>query len=223
MMFKFASDVENSSKALGLVTLLAYAVGTLAQNLYLRDLGISDFEVFRIKAIFTGTLVLGVLAASWAYGWYVLHLAQSSSHSKWIVAKVANAVMAVTTVIVLYGGCYKWLKSYGSSTEVALWLPSLIFVFGWAPALIWLLNRRLEKLRGSAPNPMGYLFHLVVLMYVLTFVGVFSHYFYPLVPEQIGGGRPRVVRLITTSSAMDAMDKLGGMKPAAYYSVELLY
>jgi hypothetical protein len=55
-------DFETLAKVGALSIACAYAVGILTTNIYLFGIGVSDFSLFKPKAIFTGAIVLGTLA-----------------------------------------------------------------------------------------------------------------------------------------------------------------
>src|SRR3954447_8256960 len=44
---------------------------------------------------------------------------------------------------------------------------------------------------------------------VLTYIGWFGQHFYPVIPEQLGGGKPRVVQLLIASDAIPAAREIG--------------
>jgi hypothetical protein len=43
----------------------------------------------------------------------------------------------------------------------------------------------------------------------LVYVGLFGQYFYPTLPEQLGGGRPRVAQILVSGDAVPAVRELG--------------
>jgi hypothetical protein len=44
---------------------------------------------------------------------------------------------------------------------------------------------------------------------ILAYIGLFGQYFYPTMPEQLGGGRPRVAQILVSGDAVPAVRELG--------------
>jgi hypothetical protein len=43
----------------------------------------------------------------------------------------------------------------------------------------------------------------------LAYIGLFGQYFYPTLPEQLGGGRPRMAQILVSGDAVPAVRELG--------------
>jgi hypothetical protein len=53
------------------------------------------------------------------------------------------------------------------------------------------------------------IFAVAGAMLFLAYIGLFGQYFYPTLPEQLGGGRPRMAQILVSGDAVPAVRELG--------------
>ena len=53
------------------------------------------------------------------------------------------------------------------------------------------------------------IFAVAGVVLFLSYIGLFGQYFYPTLPEQLGGGRPRVAQILVSGDAVPAVRELG--------------
>ena len=53
------------------------------------------------------------------------------------------------------------------------------------------------------------IFAVAGVVLFLAYIGLFGQYFYPTLPEQLGGGRPRMAQILVSGDAVPAVRELG--------------
>ncbi len=225
--------VEQLIKSLAAVTAVFYVVGFLTTNAYLYKLGVSDFSLLRTRFILTGVLTTiplvlalmgGIYAAvdTAAFGGLGRNMSRASL---WTLADIAvpfllyfllfwfvadnDPVTAARDAAILSVIC---------AVMVAAFLATLaLFRRSDRRPVSHLVYRRksvsYERFTGWFGIPDGVVECLVFAvagpLLLVAYIGVFGDHFYPMIPEQIGGGRPRVVQLLVASNAVPAVRELG--------------
>lgn len=68
----------------------------------------------------------------------------------------------------------------------------------------------LKSWRGSLSNAVSsFILVLLALLLLNFYIGIFTKYVYPIVPEQFGGGPPKLVSFVFTDSAKKGAEELG--------------
>ena len=65
--------------------------------------------------------------------------------------------------------------------------------------------------RFGVPNAVveTMIFAVAGVVLILAYIGLFGQYFYPTMPEQLGGGRPRMAQILVSGDAVPAVRELG--------------
>jgi hypothetical protein len=53
------------------------------------------------------------------------------------------------------------------------------------------------------------IFAVAGVVLFLVYIGLFGQYFYPTLPEQLGGGRPRMAQILVSGDTVPAVRELG--------------
>jgi hypothetical protein len=225
--------VEQLVKSLAAVTAVFYVVGFLTTNAYLYKLGVSDFSLLRTRFVLTGVLTMiplvlalmgGIYAAvdTAAFGGLGRNMSRASL---WTLADI-------TVPFLLYFLLFWYVADNDPVTAardaailsvicavmVAAFLAALaLFRRSGRRPVSHLIYRRksvsYERFTGWFGIPDGVVECLVFAvagpLLLVAYIGVFGDHFYPMIPEQIGGGRPRVVQLLVASDAVPAVRELG--------------
>jgi hypothetical protein len=215
---------------------MLYVVGLLTTNAYLYGLGVADFSLLRARFVLTGFVALLPLTIALLGGLYaadelaapgrasgtarvgrqlIRHVAlpcglffllffaffwYAAANDPWPAARVAAqlSVACALAVMVLLGGLALYqVTDHAPAGQFRPHARSRIFgqLTGWF----------------GLPGPVTETLALAVAgpLIVLTYLGWFGHHIYPAVPEQLGGGQPRAVRLLIASEAIPAAGQLG--------------
>jgi hypothetical protein len=218
------------------ITASLYVVGLLTTNAYLYGLGVSDFSLLRARFVLTGLVALlplsialigglyaadeaatlgGAAGAAQMSRWFVRHVVfpsalffllcfflfwYSADNDPLVAARAAALLSATCAVIVvaLLGGLA--LYQVAGRRLGGNHLPrKRSMVFGQFTRWIGIPDSVVESLVLAIAGP----------LLVLTYIGWFGQHFYPLIPEQLGGGKSHVVQLLIASDAMPAARELG--------------
>lgn len=208
------SDVERVGRIVAYAALGAYVVGLLIVNMYLYQIGMTDFSVLRTRFILTGVLatlpvmvvILIVLeVATTIVGIKTKHRAERArgkriSGSDLVFHGLVPILALIGTVVLLVtaGGIdFRW-----SLAPVVLFYLALLFLAldstsknslilsGWARGSDGWQPSRVQKIEVHATT--------IVLGGILAFIylDTFASTFYPKTPEQFGGGKPKQVQIV---------------------------
>ena len=222
-----------SLAAVTAVTAVFYVVGFLTTNAYLYKLGVSDFSLLRTRFVLTGVLTTGPLILALMGAIYAAvdtaafgRIGRNMSRaSLWALADISitfllyfllfwfvadnEPVTAARDAALLSAIC---------AVVVAAFLAALaLFRRSGRRPVSHLVYRRkavsYERFTGWFGIPDGVVECLVFAaagpLLLFAYIGVFGDHFYPMIPEQIGGGRPRVVQRLVASDAVPAVRELG--------------
>ena len=227
------APIEQMVRSVAVVAGLFYVLGFLTTNAYLYRIGVSDFSLLRTRFILTGVLTLAPLALALVWGIYAAldftvyggEGGLSRNAYLWVFVDIAAP-------FVLYFLLFSFVAEndvYTSARDAALLSAICALV---VLALLGSLSlyhtserRPLSHLayrghppdlgrfseRFGVPNAVveSMVFGVGGVLLFLAYVGIFGHHFYPAIPEQIGGGRPRAVQLLIAASAVPAARELG--------------
>ena len=225
--------IDTLVRSVATVGALFYVLGFLTTNAYLYKLGVSDFSLLRTRFILTGVLTLAPLAlaligglyaaldvtlygsdtglTSGAYLWILLDVAFPfflyfvlfsvvAENDAVTSARDAALLSAVCAVIVL--AALASLAIYRKSDR----RPLSHLAYRGRPVTF---DRFTE--RFGVPNAVveTMIFAVAGVVLILAYIGLFGQYFYPTMPEQIGGGRPRVAQILVSADAVPALREIG--------------
>jgi hypothetical protein len=225
-------DFERIGKIGAALAGLLYATGLLTVNAYLYQLGISEFDLLKAKYIYTGALVLSpivfcTLAPFFAVHMYRSERAKKSDPSpKSRISKFLNpnpgpagawqqAVVWPTIPYVVFLGVAVAMDDMRAEY---LWKVLIFYIASLMTGIMaygtfaLLTERNPIKRDPSKPPPS----RIIAFGGVLFFVGYFAWYLnlftknvYPRIPEQFGGGRPRLVQLLVKKEMLEEAKQLG--------------
>ena len=225
--------VEQLVRSLAAVTAVFYVVGFLTTNAYLYQLGVSDFSLLRTRFVLTGVLTLAPLALALITGVYVALDATVFIGS---IGRVKSAHLAVLADVAIPFALYFLLFSYVAGNEPAVAARDAALLTVICAVIVLALIATLTLYRRSERKPLRRLiyrgdrvayerfserfgvpdavvetliFALGGILLILTYLGIFGVHFYPILPEQLGGGRPRTAQLLVAANAVPAARELG--------------
>lgn len=228
------APLEMLVKVLAASAALFYVMGFLTTNAYLFLLGVADFSLLRTRFILTGVLVFIPLVPALLGGIYaavdmVVHRNERGLTRRaytWILIDIALpflfyfflfAVMAENE-LVTSARLAALLSLVCSVLVMAILFTAAIYrTSGRRPLSYLMLRNKPESAdehfrhRFGVPDAAveGLVLALVALVLFLTYLGLFGQFFYPLVPEQMGGGRPRTAQLLIAGDGIAAAQQLG--------------
>jgi hypothetical protein len=219
-----------------LLGLVSYITGLLTVNAYLYGIGASDFALVRPRYIFTGVLVNVVQLSMFLATFVVLSIWLRVFRIRHRVVKyVLVLVSALVLILPLYWGfrnLYEFLSlvfsgglryAYGNwdpgrASLYLLWVSVAstawgLLALGNPSRVLPFLHKPVARL-GSQSGITGttVVRAIATMLLLATFVTnaiVCGIVFYERVPEQFGGGRPRLVRFLIDADASERARDLG--------------
>jgi hypothetical protein len=221
-------------RSVAIVGALFYVRGFLTTNAYLYKLGVSDFSLLRTRFILTGVLTLAPLALALIGGIYAaLDVTVYGSDSGlttraylWILADIA---LPFALYFTFFSGVAE--NDVVTSARDAASLSAVCAVIVLALLVSLALYRKSERrplshLAYRGQQPVSYdrfterfgvpnevvetmIFAVAGVVLFLAYIGLFGQYFYPTLPEQLGGGRPRMAQILVSGEAVPAVRELG--------------
>ena len=225
--------VEQLIKSLAAITAVFYVVGFLTTNAYLYKLGVSDFSLLRTRFVLTGVLTVIPLVLALVGGIYAaVDTAAFGGLGRTMSRASLWALADITVPFVLYFLLFWFVADNDPVTSardaallsaicaviVAAFLAALALFqrSGHRPVSHLVYHRKAvsyERFTGWFGIPDGVveclIFAVAGPLLLFAYIGVFGDHFYPMIPEQIGGGRPRLVQLLVASDAVPAVRELG--------------
>jgi hypothetical protein len=219
-----------------LLALVSYITGLLTVNAYLYGIGASDFALVRPRYIFTGLLVNVVLLSLFLATFVILSIWLRVFR---IRPRLVRYALVLVTVVVLalplYAGFYllydflslalsgQLRYAYGNwdpgrATLYLIWVSMASTAWGFLalgnPASIMpVLRKPVARLgRQGSITGTAVVRAIATMLLRATFVTnaiVCGIVFYERLPEQFGGGRPRLVRFLIDEDASDRAEDLG--------------
>jgi len=225
--------IETLVRSVAIVGALFYVLGFLTTNAYLYKLGVSDFSLLRTRFILTGVLTLAPLALALIGGIYAAldatvyggHTGLTTRAYLWILADIALPFALYFTLFSVVAE-----NDVGTSARDAALLSAVCAIIVLALLVALALYRKSERRplshlayrgqpitydrfteRFGVPNGVveTMIFAVAGVVLFLAYVGLFGQYFYPALPEQLGGGRPRMAQILVTADAVPAVRELG--------------
>jgi len=225
--------IETLVRSVAIVGALFYVLGFLTTNAYLYKLGVSDFSLLRTRFILTGVLTLAPLALALIGGIYAaLDVTVYSSHT----GLTTRAYFWILADIALPFALYFTLFSVVAENDVITSARDAALLSAVCAVMVLALLASLALYRKSERRPLSHLayrgqpviydrfterfgvpsavvetmiFAVAGVVLFLAYIGLFGQYFYPTLPEQLGGGRPRVAQILVSGDAVPAVRELG--------------
>ena len=225
--------IETLVRSVAIVGAIFYVLGFLTTNAYLYKLGVSDFSLLRTRFILTGVLTLAPLVLALIGGIYAaVDIAiyggdegLSGRAYLWVLADVA---LPFALYFVLFSVVAE--NDVIDSARDAALLSAVCAVIVLATLAALALYRKSERRpmshlvnrgkpvnydrfteRFGVPNTVveSMIFGVGGVVLFLAYIGLFGQYFYPTIPEQLGGGRPRSAQILISADAVQAVRELG--------------
>jgi hypothetical protein len=212
---------------------LFYVLGFLTTNAYLYKLGVSDFSLLRTRFILTGVLTLVPLMLALVWGIYAAFDMTVYGRPGGLSR---SAYLYIFTDIAVPFGLYFLLFAYVAENDVVTAARDAALLAGVCAFLVLTLLTALALYRKSERRPLSHLvyrgeppnleqfsqrfgvpsavlesmvFGVGGVLLGLAYISIFGYQFYPALPEQLGGGRPRIVQVLIDPNAVPAVRELG--------------
>jgi len=220
-------------RSVATVGALFYVLGFLTTNAYLYKLGVSDFSLLRTRFILTGVLTIAPLALALIGGLYAaLDVTIYGSDSGLTTHAYLWILLDVAFPFALYFVLFSVVAENDvvTSARDAALLSAVCAVIVLAALAALAIYRKSERRplshlayrgqpvtydrfteRFGVPNAVveTMIFAVAGVVLILAYIGLFGQYFYPTMPEQLGGGRPRVAQILVSGDAVPAVRELG--------------
>jgi hypothetical protein len=225
--------IETLVRSVAIVGALFYVLGFLTTNAYLYKLGVSDFSLLRTRFILTGVLTLAPLALALIGGIYAaLDVTLYGSHAGlttraylWILADIAFPFALYFILFSVVAGNDP-VTSARDAASLSAVCAIIVLVLLLSLALYRKSERRPLSHLAYRGQPVTYdrfterfgvpnafvettIFAVAGVVLFLAYIGLFGQYFYPTLPEQPCGGRPRVAQILVSGDAVPAVRELG--------------
>jgi hypothetical protein len=205
--------VEQIAKTFALGVGVSYAIGMMILNGYLASVGIADFDPFRPRAIVSGVWFILLIAVGF--------LAEDSIDRSFKMKELPRGWATGNAFFVFLGTVFFYFLILGL-VEVAhpnrlgaLLVVSIAMFLLPASALHQARNAHKEWKRRASEDKVGptstafLVFHcLWSVAAVILFSALFIQYVYLFVPQQYGGGKPRIVQMAVKDGAAQALNDL---------------
>jgi hypothetical protein len=210
-------SVEGIARAIGLGGIGLYVLGLLAVNVYLLAFGVTDFTILKPQLISTGALVLfPVLIAALWFSFGFAFVRSSPKYRwwrdlvRWLLAAIFQLVATWLVFLCLRLRAGSGIRHASNDALRLLWGPEAIVLLVWGiwvfvhssqsttkDALDLAMARWKRRHRPYVPVVMigATIFLIVALAFYLSRV---ADDVYPVVPPQLGGGRPFDAQLLLT-------------------------
>lgn len=210
-----ANPLETITRLFAVLTIACYLIGVFAVNSYLYHLGISSLSSpLKPRFIYTGIVILSSLAFSFFFPMFFIKKIRGKK-SKLCLAYIA--IFSIPLLVYLFIN-YLFvilvnnlgvvvLEPCLSAIVVSLyWIGSCIaggvvslFLQAFFPNFSRVAGIDYWKIENSKSTRFLVSFLLVVVLSL--YITFFGHRVYPLIPEQFGGGQPRIVQILLKSNA----------------------
>jgi hypothetical protein len=212
-----------------------YILGLLISNVYLYQIGVSDFSVLRTRFILTGMvamlipvpiglLVFAEFIAIQRVRWfYTSQEGQSQRKSNEFFIALINVTIPIALGLLAISRIAQSGVTFRSPLISSMGMSfDLIFASVFALIFVVIESAVLFQLRRDSESPhhlpgsglVGMLFLIVALplFTIFMYIDIFAASIYPIIPEQFGGGKPKEVELVIAESA-DLLGTAFGMEP----------
>lgn len=225
--------IEQLIRSFAIVAAAFYVVGFLTANSYLYLLGVSDFSLLRTRFILTGVMVIAPLAFALTFGIYA---AIDLSVFEWRGGSVNRTWLWIASDVLLPFALYFGLFAVVAENAVTSALVDAALLSVACSILVLAFLASLAIHRRTDRHPVSHLFYqgdraigqrfnerfgvpgalvenlafvVIGTLLFLLYVGLFGQRFYPILPEQLGGGRARTAQLLIVPDAAAAVNRLG--------------
>jgi hypothetical protein len=215
--------VESWSKMLIPITAIFYAIGLLSINAYLDKIGASEFSLVRYQAALIGIwalvpLLFGVVLTRillwcarelWTHVRILYrrrHVLTKSELTDQLIRGVNLIVMI--SAFVLAGTLVA--RDVPDSEDAWMFFFSSVSIIVFGQLLVWGLTHKPRPTKISPPNSEFEWFTevaedprvwapypiIMVLLSAFLYINLFGTYVYPVLPQSIGGAKPRDVQIL---------------------------
>ena len=207
--------IETLVRSVAIVGALFYVLGFLTTNAYLYKLGVSNFSLLRTRFILTGVLTLAPLALALIGGIYAALDVTVYGSQSGLTTRAYLWILDIALPFVLYFTLFSVVAENDvvTSARDAALLSMVCAVIVLALLVSLALYRKSERRPLShlayRGQPVTYdrfterfgvpsevvetmIFAVAGVVLFLAYIGLVGQYFYPTLPEQLGGGRPRM-------------------------------
>lgn len=248
--FAFVRTVLNdlAGKTLALIAATVYLVGLIMVNTYLYSIGVSDFAVLRVRFVMTGFISLMPLVLVIACVLSIAGVYESchnivrnwKNHRTHAVYFATSSISVLSFSLVLAYIFFRWILTHGFEWRSRISnarsgsdndYSFLIYIFGaisiTAVLMSGLHGNRYKLSLTNIQRGWIWLTNIVGLATIfIVYVDVFASTFYPLIPEQFGGGQPKNVTIVLSLESGALGTILGfsqAPNAAGYRQVDLLW
>ncbi|MDQ3412720.1 MAG: hypothetical protein M3509_11455 [Chloroflexota bacterium] len=225
--------IEQIVRSLAVIAAMFYVVGFLTANSYLYLLGVSDFSLLRTRFILTGVLVLAPLAFALAFGVYAaidaaVYEERGSGFNRTLLWLASDVLLPFALYFALF--------SFVAENDILTAAIDAALLSVTCSVIVLALLAALAVHRRTDRRPVSHLFYggdraiterfnhrfgipaalveqlafvIAGTLLFLAYVGLFGSRFYPDLPEQIGGGRPRTTQLLIAAGSEATVNRLG--------------
>lgn len=233
------SLTEGLTKTAGALAIVSYASGLVVVNAYLLPYGVSDFNLFRARFVFTGLLVVATLVVATAGPLAGFYLARSA------IRGFPEPLLNISRKSRRRSRSAAWFMriDFGFVAFLFLAAPPVVFVLafrqtplggvvlylvaGVSGGILFLAIafargglKRAENHRAERPDkdgdrdtPPRWLFYGLLSFFLLPYLYFLATHFaqdvYPRVPEQMGGGRPQMAQFLVQHDSVAGLSELG--------------
>jgi hypothetical protein len=226
-------SAEQLVRSVAAITAVLYVVGFLTSNAYLYKLGVADFSLLRTRFVLTGALTLAPLMLALIMGVYA---AVDASVFVGDMGRVKRSHLLLLGDVAIPFALYFVLFHVVAGNDLSTSARDAALLSVTCSLIVLTLLGCVAFYRQSNGRPMRRLFYrgervayerftdrfgipdalvenlLVVVggvLVVLAYIGLFGQHFYPTIPEQLGGGRPRPAQVLVAAGAAPAARAIG--------------
>ncbi|MBA2596975.1 MAG: hypothetical protein H0V00_10175 [Chloroflexia bacterium] len=225
--------LEMLVKSLAAIAAIFYVLGFLTTNSYLYLLGVSDFSLLRTRFILTGVLtfmpiVLALVGGIYAAVDVYAHNDEGPLSTRayvWVLADIALPFALYFALFYLVAD-NDAMTSARDAALLSVVCAVIVLAVLSSLALYRTSERRPLSHLARRRQPFNYdrfsarfgvpdalvesmIFAVGGFLLMLAYIALFGQYFYPTIPEQLGGGRPRIAQVLIAADAVPAVRELG--------------
>jgi len=217
--------LERLAKVGASVLAACYVVGLLVVNTYLYQFGFSDFTLLRPKAVFTGAwvLLLIVVVGLPTVATFSSINMSDRDNSRWFrgnheaVKRMSAAVLGPILLLSIVHFAWGEYLGVGYMGRLLLSFMSAGVEYVYAVVLVGILKFAFDtapRLNETKTRRLTSTAHMLFWLAAGTgmfavFIIVFATDLYAGIPDQFGGGRPRMVRLLLSAEGASLARELG--------------
>ncbi|MFH7028186.1 MAG: hypothetical protein ACHBN1_22980 [Heteroscytonema crispum UTEX LB 1556] len=219
-------------KTITVFTFLFYIVGVFTVNSYLYELNFSAISSpLKPRFIYTGIVVLSSLAFSFLFPYiFILHLKSSglSKHWYFILCVLIIIFPALAYLSINYAFVFFLSNPNSLILKPTISLSRVIFYSIWSVltgAIVCFVITQIYPIfpnsvfpkwlirKSQAQNSQSWYLKVVVSFFLIPVISMyitfFGHKIYALIPEQFGGGQPKIVQFLFKKNMIQQVKVLG--------------